>query len=482
MSLSGALSNAMSGLSANSHGTSVISANIANALNEGYGRRTVELATDSNQSSGGVRVASITRYHDPVLAHQKRASIAEHAQTEIHAQAAADIEQLWGSVDTLGSVADKLTGLETALLSATVDPSSETRLRLVAHAAEDFVGAIRTAGQGIQSLRTQSDAAIANEVAQMNSTLKRLETLNDKIVLAKHLGQDTLGLQDQRGVEIDQLSRLVPLHVVERESGALAVFSSQGRTLLDGRAVEVEFTQQAPVLAHMTVGNGLLSSLSIDGQSVDAGANGPLSGGSLAKHFQVRDSIATRAQIQVDAIARDVIERFGPGGPDLTLGITDLGVFTDDGSPFVSTNELGLAQRIQLNPVLQASSSQLWRWRDGVMASAPGEVGQNSLLLSFGAQITEPHIPGSSVLGAEANSLLHHVQAYSNSVASDRVRRDQEKHFASSQLGEISEKVAANGVNTDQELQKLIELKKSYSANARVVQVVNDMLGELLNI
>jgi flagellar hook-associated protein 1 FlgK len=39
MSLSGALSNAMSGLVANARGTTVISSNIANALNENYGRR-----------------------------------------------------------------------------------------------------------------------------------------------------------------------------------------------------------------------------------------------------------------------------------------------------------------------------------------------------------------------------------------------------------------------------------------------------------
>ena len=44
MSLSGALSNAMSGLIANARATTVISSNVANALNENYGRREVSLA------------------------------------------------------------------------------------------------------------------------------------------------------------------------------------------------------------------------------------------------------------------------------------------------------------------------------------------------------------------------------------------------------------------------------------------------------
>ena len=53
MSLSGALSNAVSGLTANARGTSVISLNIANALNENYGRRDIKLTSNPTQTSGG---------------------------------------------------------------------------------------------------------------------------------------------------------------------------------------------------------------------------------------------------------------------------------------------------------------------------------------------------------------------------------------------------------------------------------------------
>lgn len=67
-------------------------------------------------------------------------------------------------------------------------------------------------------------------------------------------------------------------------------------------------------------------------------------------------------------------------------------------------------------------------------------------------------------------------------MAANRIRFSDASETASSYLNDVRNAVAADGVNTDQELQKLIELEKSYAANARVVQVVDDMLSELLRI
>ena len=39
-----------------------------------------------------------------------------------------------------------------------------------------------------------------------------------------------------------------------------------------------------------------------------------------------------------------------------------------------------------------------------------------------------------------------------------------------------------NGVDTDQEMQKLLLIEQSYAANARVIQVVDDMMRRLMEI
>ncbi|MFP7569271.1 flagellar hook-associated protein FlgK [Marivita sp. S2033] len=482
MSLSGALSNAMSGLAANARGTSVISANIANALNEGFGRREVVLSTDANQSSGGVRVAQVTRYSDPILSHQKRLASAEFGYASTIAGFASNVEQLWGSVDTPDSVANQMTKFETALVAAASDPSSDTRLRNVSYAAESFANSLRSASNGIQQARTDAEKHIAASVDEMNGRLSKIEKLNHNIMTAKHVGQDVLALVDQREMELDRLSEFVPLHVVERESGEVAVFTRQGRTLIDTRAVEITFDGKPAVLSHMSVSNGLLSGLRVDGQNIDVSMDGPLSGGRLAATFELRDSAAPAVQARIDAIARDLIDRFGAGGPDSTINIGDPGVFTDAGGPFSPADETGLAGRIELNSTLATSGSDLWRWRDGLYAPSRGDVGTSGLIMDLRAQVSQSLVPGSLELGATPNSLSGHVLGLSSKIAADRVRTSDLSEFASVQLDQFRQAAAAEGVNTDQELQKLIELEKSYAANARVVQVVDDMLAELLRI
>lgn len=232
----------------------------------------------------------------------------------------------------------------------------------------------------------------------------------------------------------------------------------------------------------MSVANGLLSGLRINGQAVDLPGSAMMEGGALAAQFAVRDASAPDAQARLDGIAREAIQRFGAGGPDATLGPGDAGVFTDGGLAFVAANEPGLSARISLNTALSSSSSDLWRWRDGLNAPGQGDVGNATLLNGLQAVIFANAPTSSSALGPADQSLIGHVLTISTDIAANRVRSSDIRDFASAQLASARQSAAADGVNTDQELQKLIELEKSYAANARVVQAVDDMLSELLRI
>jgi flagellar hook-associated protein 1 FlgK len=58
MSISGALSNALSGLNASSRTADVVSANVANVLTEGYAPR--DIALQSQRDGRGVSVTGVT--------------------------------------------------------------------------------------------------------------------------------------------------------------------------------------------------------------------------------------------------------------------------------------------------------------------------------------------------------------------------------------------------------------------------------------
>lgn len=83
MSIAGALSNALSGLTAASRSAEVVASNIANAATEGYAART--LVTSSRPgTTGGVRIDGIARAVDPALLADRRLATAEQTQQGGH--------------------------------------------------------------------------------------------------------------------------------------------------------------------------------------------------------------------------------------------------------------------------------------------------------------------------------------------------------------------------------------------------------------
>lgn len=159
MNMSTALSNALSGLNAASRGASVVSGNIANALTPGYAQRSLELAS-STISGNGVSVVGITRNDDPVLIANLRATDAELGHSAAVSQFHTGFENLVGSGDDTASIAARLAGFESSLITAASLPDSDERLDLVVQAARDLTVALNTASEGVRQMRSDADRTI----------------------------------------------------------------------------------------------------------------------------------------------------------------------------------------------------------------------------------------------------------------------------------------------------------------------------------
>ena len=159
-------------------------------------------------------------------------------------------------------------------------------------------------------------------------------------------GRDASALMDQRQQAIDQISAIVPLREIPREMGTMALVTSTGAMLLDGAPAELGFTPVGVIAPGMTMASGALFGITLNGRAVDvAGANSPIAGGSLAANFTIRDVLGVEAQAKLDAIARDLVERYQDPAVDPTLTPGQAGLFNDLGSAFDPANEVGLAQR-----------------------------------------------------------------------------------------------------------------------------------------
>lgn len=311
MTISGAFSNALSGLRAAGRGAEVVSSNISNALTPGYGRRILGLSSAAAGASGGIRMDGIIRIVDASLAADKRLAGAE----QLNAQGAADFyartEQLLGTPNDPSSISGRLVGLERALITAASRPDATERLDMAVSAAQGLATGLQEASAGIQEARGVADHAIKEQVDRLNVSLEQVVSLNSQITTAQAQRRDTSGLQDQRQRLVDEISALVPVREVPRDNGQIALFTTGGAVLLDGSAATIGFERSNLVTPYMSLDAGTLSGLTLNGTPLRTGSeNGPLRGGSIGAQFMIRDELAVTAQEQIDAIARDLVSRF----------------------------------------------------------------------------------------------------------------------------------------------------------------------------
>lgn len=483
MTISAAIHSAMSGLVAAGRASGVVSENIANAMTPGYARRSIMLS--SNADAGpGVQVLGIRRNADPVLIADRRAADAEFAARDTVAEFHARFETLVGSATAPDSVGMRLADFETSLIEAAGRPDSTQRLDTVAQRARDLVSVITGAADGVRALRTQADRTIGTLVERLNQALGDTRKLNARITRAQAAGSDAAALFDQRQRLIDEINQIVPVKVMERPHGQVALYSNGGAILLDGTSATLGFSPTPDIAPHMSVENGLLSGLTINDIPVrTSGDAGAIAGGALAAQFLIRDELAVEAQADLDALAQDLVERFEDPAVDATRATGAPGLFTDAGAALDPTAVVGLSGRLAVNAAADpAQGGESWRLRAGLGAGDPGQPGDGRLLTTLVQALTTARPPVSDRLGTGSATAADVGSAVMSRAAGNRGLSEQLLGFAAAGQTEMQRLEMEQGVDTDAELQMLMTVEQSYAANARVIQALDDMMQSLLRI
>jgi flagellar hook-associated protein 1 FlgK len=336
----------------------------------------------------------------------------------------------------------------------------------------------------VQAERSSAEDRIAQVVEQVNTSLREVQRLNERLVSAKSSGHATASLEDQRRTVLDSLAENVPVRLAQRDNGAVAIYTRGGVALLDGRPATLSFDKANLVTAQMTLENGALGGLEINGKPVQpSGEGSPIAGGKLAAHFEVRDRLATDVQAQLDAVARDLVERFQDPGLDATRGPGAPGLFTDGGARFDAADEAGLAGRLAVNAAVDpGAGGASWRLRDGLGAAAPGQVGNAALLNALSDALTRPSTLVSGDLGATQRSADEHAGALLSHFGQQRLTTERAVSFAGAHQSALVETELGQGVDSDAEMQKLLLIEQAYNANARMITTVDEMIDSLLRI
>lgn len=485
MSISTSLTNALTGLTAASRAAELVSNNVSNAMTEGYGRREIVLgARDLGGSGAGVRVMGVTRDVDASVIRDRRLADAAMGERALRSAFLDRLGALAGTPDDPASVSGRIAAFEAALVDAASRPDASVRLQGVLDAAGALARTVNGISDGIQAERTAADADIARKVDDLNRGLREVRELNAQILRLGSANRDASGLVDQRQRVIDGIATIVPLREYPRDNGTVALYTVTGAALLDGRAATLSFTRSPTIAPDMTLASGALSGLSIDGRLIRTeGAFAPIAGGSLAAAFAVRDDLAVMAQARIDGLAREIVSRFQDPAVDPSLAPGAAGLFTDGAGPFDPANEEGLAARLSVNALADpARGGEFWRLRTGLGAAAPGPVGDAALLSSLAATTSALRPPASGALPGATASLAGLAGELQSLAARDGLTAETELGFAAARQETLAALELRGGVDTDQEMQKLLLIEQVYAANVRVISVIDDLIARLLEI
>ncbi len=456
--------------------------NIANASTPGYVRRALSIGENLlGGQTVGAQSEGVIRSGFDTLTRERLSLSSDLAQSNILTSAWQSISRQLGDSLNEDGLFQAFSTFETALSNAATTPESSASLTNLFNAAEGLTQEFNTLSRDIAELRSETDREIAQNVNSVNNALSRIEDLNTQLAGTPPNTNKASALIDERQRQLDTIAEHLPIQSVPRDSGTIDVITREGVFLLASNARTIEFSQSTVFGPGETLENGFLSGLSVDGTDITPGAQtfGAVSSGSLSALFQLRDHDLPQIAEQLDTLANNLIARVSDANIDPASTPGAAGIFVDNNAG-IGANAAG---RLSLNAAIDPTAGgDIFRLRDGLEATGLGPPGNNTILNNLLSAITsveginENGLQGafsSSGLAAHLSSIVGQSSVNQEAVQSSIIA--QHSALAEAEQSEI-------GVDIDTQLQELLLVEQAYAANARVIEVANQLLNQLLEI
>lgn len=310
MSLTQALSSALSGLRVTQTGISVVAGNVANAETPGYTRKTLGLeASSSGGASLGVRVANVNRELDIYAQRQLRTELAGSSYINAISHFRNQIDRLYGIPGGTNALDTRLNSFTSSLQALASDPQSIAARQSVLNEAQVFAQQLNQMSADIQMMRNQAEAGIGDAVDRANMLLRNIESISNQINALTMQDTEIGSLLDERDKAIDELASLMDIRVAGVGGQQIAIFTASGISLFDRQAAQLSFDER-PLSAQSSWSandalrsTGTIKLVSHSGGTLDLIADKAIRSGQIAGLIELRDDILVKAQAQLDEIA-----------------------------------------------------------------------------------------------------------------------------------------------------------------------------------
>ncbi|MGB2200718.1 MAG: flagellar hook-associated protein FlgK [Pseudooceanicola atlanticus] len=468
MSLLSAIHASRTGLLANTRRAEIVSSNIANAQDENYSRRSLSV---TEGIGGGVQVLGVSRAMNTAMDALFRSEMSYAAKADVMSHSLSLYTIELGDIDSEISLPAQLANFENTLGLLSNAPENANLQQQTLNAAEMLTQTLRDANSALGQINTRAVDGIATDVKTANATLEEIARINTDIAHTDRGTDAYASLEDRLSAQLDKLSEVIEIDVTYDTEGRAKVHTAEGQTLVFASYVnELSFDRAAMALYAGT-------------EDITPGVVGRRNSdqGSIAGHFEMMGTVVPQMQIELDEIARSLIEGFEDADASLAPG--QAGLFTDRGFAYDPANQSGLAGRIAVNAAVDPQQGgELYRLRDGIGATAPGAISDNSQLLEFVTVFSDLQSFAPEAGQGTNTRISDFVAGVFAKQQSRRVEAEAsfENYTASTETFR-SARLDAKGVNIDTELQQLTLIEQAYNANSQVLRVASQMIDTLLD-
>ena len=310
MSLSQTLAISLAGLNATQTNLSIVAGNVANAQTPGYiAQQAVQVET-SVGTGDSVQIASINRLLDQYVQQQLWTEQAGGGYADLQASFYQQLQQVYGQPGSGTALDDVFNTFTSAVQALSTSPSSSSAQTQVIGSAQALAQQLNNATTYIQTLRTQADQGIANDVQTANNALQKIAQINQQLAGLTTNDSATATLEDQRDQYINQLSQLMDIRVAHGSNNQVSVFTTSGTELAGTQASQLSFNATGTVTANeqwnsdpSKSGLGTITVTPPGGAPIDLVASGEIRSGQIGAYLNMRDNVLVQAQGQLDEMA-----------------------------------------------------------------------------------------------------------------------------------------------------------------------------------
>jgi len=441
----------------------IASQNISNAGSADYTRQKVVLASETvnNGQGAGVKIQDVLRIRDDIIDNQLRKYQSTYSDNTKRSEILEKIEAILGEPSEEGLSA-YFTQFFNSWDELSANPTS-MQLRLnVIQKAQQLSERFKDQIDGFSEIQYNIQKEAAVQVEKINSSLKEIHDLNQKIYETEVRGNDANDLKDQRDRQIDSLSKIVNISVNKNNFGAVQI--NVGGVYGSDQSGYNQFK--------LAVVNGQMRLVQSDNDNAIAIVNG-------GEFFAIADIYSNKIneyKNEYESLGKVFVNKVNEihmtgnslvyGGTSST-GIPFFGELSSDGS-IVNAFVDG---KMSINTSLRQSPKN-------IAASAVAGQDGNSEIANKIASLSRTKF---SELGE--SSFLDKYAGILNDIGMDKVVADNGIDSGKLVIQSLeSQKMSYSGVSIEEEMTNIMKYQRSYEAAARLIKIADELLSTIINM